>query len=223
MKDTAKRKQGKPRNANNMNFIPVHSLDDFLELRKNEKAFETFVVNFLKPAYSAKWKAKRREKTIKKISDIATISDEAFVMLTLENNWDRWIDINNKAKNDYSPTTRGKATKFDSDVMPKYTHINKKRTEDADGDDAPANWRGWNNDGILRFNCLCNEVKEDRKKNSHIDKNILAETEPEEKSRRQKKRRKMSSNVAKAFVDSDSDESDSSGDESTSTEVETLE
>ena len=220
MKDTAKRKQGKPRNANNMNFIPVHSLDDFLELRKNEKAFETFVVNFLKPAYSAKWKAKRREKTIKKISDIATISDEAFVMLTLENNWDRWIDINNKAKNDYSPTTRGKATKFDSDVMPKCTFINKKRTENADGDDAPANWRGWNNDGILRFNQLCSQVKEDRKNNSDIDKNIVAETEPEEKSRRQKKRRKMASKVAKAFVDSDNDESDSSGDESSSTEVE---
>ena len=83
MKDTAKRKKGPPRNANNMNFIPAHSLQDFLELRKNEEAFETFVTNFLKPAYSTKWKAKRCEKTIKKISDIATISDEAFVMLAL--------------------------------------------------------------------------------------------------------------------------------------------
>lgn len=220
MKDTAKRKKGPPRNANNMNFIPAHSLQDFLELRKNEEAFETFVTNFLKPAYSTKWKAKRCEKTIKKIADIATVSDEAFVMLTLENNWERWIDINNKAKNNYAPTTRGKATQFDSDVMPIYTYINKKRTNDAGDNDVHLNWRGWNNEGILRFNQLCSEVKEDRKINFNVDKNILARLEPEEKSRRPKKRRKMVSNVAKAFVDSDNDESDSSGDESSSTEEE---
>ena len=214
MKDTAKRKQGKPRNANNMNFIPVHSLDDFLELRKNEEAFETFVVNFLKPAYSAKWKAKRLEKTIKKISDIATISDEAFVMLTLENNWDRWIDINNKAKNEYTPTTRGKATAFDTNVMPKYTHINRKRTDEASGKDAPVVWRGWNNEGILRFNDLCKQIKENRKQHPEMDKKVLAEIDPQDNLQRPKKRTKKAPIVAKAFVDSDDDESDADSDDS---------
>ena len=54
----------------------------------------------------------------------------------------------------------------------------------------------------------------DRKKHSALDKTILAETEPEEKSQRPKKPRKQLPPLAKAFADSDDDdESDAVGSE----------
>ena len=67
---------------------------------------------------------------------------------------------------------------------------------------------------ILQFNDLCKAVKMDRKKHSALDKTILAETEPEEKSQRPKKPRKQLPPLAKAFADSDDDdESDAVGSE----------
>ena len=113
-----------------------------------------FVKNFLKPVHSTKWKAKRHEEETKRLSDIVTVSDEAFVFLALENNWERWIDINNKAKNACTASTQGKSTTIDSNVMPKCTHINKKRTTVASNQKVPANWRGLNNESTLRFNDL---------------------------------------------------------------------
>ena len=63
-------------------YEPVYSLEAFLCLRENKEAYTIFVKHFLKPAYSTKWKAKRYEQnTIKRIADILTVSDEAFVLL----------------------------------------------------------------------------------------------------------------------------------------------
>ena len=145
-----------------------------------------------------------------------TVSDEAFVFLALENNWERWIDINNKAKNACTASTRGKSTAVDSNVMPKCTHINKKRTDVDPKEIVPANWKGWNNEGTLRFNDLCKKVKDDRREFSTIDKDILAAVEPEENQQRPKKRRKKSTPTVKAFVDSEDDDSDKEDEESLS-------
>ena len=187
-------------------YDPAYSLEDMLQLRQNKEAYIIFVRHFLKPAYSTKWKKKRYEQNIKKIADILTVSDEAFVLLALENNWERWVDINNKAKNNYTASTQGTAS-IDSNVMPKYTHINKKRTDLASKDPAPAVWRGWNNDGILRFNELCKAVKADRLSNADMDKTILSHIDPKETTQRPQKRRKKMPAVAKAYVESDDDES----------------
>ena len=144
-------------------YKPAHSLDDLLELREDKETFTSFVTTFLKPVCSTKWKGKRCDQKTKKLADIITVSDEAFVLLTLENNWERWIDINNKANDNYAASTCGKSNVLDLNVMTKCTYINKKRTDDANR--LPTIWRGWNNQGILRFNDLCKAVKEDRKQN----------------------------------------------------------
>ena len=211
------KRKGTQRTADNTIYKPEHSLDELLEIRENEEAFTMFVKNFLKPVYSTKWKAKRHKQETKRLSDIVTVSDKAFVFLALENNWERWIDINNKAKNAYTASTRGKSTTIiDSNVMPKYTYINKKRTDVDPKEIAPANWKGWNNEGILRFNDLCIKVKDDRREFSTIDKDILAAVEPEENQQRPKKRRKKLTPTVKAFVDSEDDDSDKEDEESLS-------
>ena len=81
---------------------------------------------------------------------------------------------------------QGKSTNVDSNVMPEHTRVNKKRTAVASGKKAPANWRGWNNKGTLRFNDLCKKVKDNGKEFPTIDKGIVAAVEPEENQQRQK-------------------------------------
>ena len=220
MKETAvastKKLKGPINKRKDTIYKPEHSLDELLELRDNKKVFTMFVKNFLKPVHSTKWKTKRHKQETKRLSDIVTVSDEAFVFLALENNWERWIDINNKAKNACTASTRGKSTAVDSNVMPKYTHINKKRTDVDPKEIVPANWKGWNNEGTLRFNDLCKKVKDDRREFPTIDKDIVAAVEPEENQQRPKKRRKKSTPTVKAFVDSEDYDSDKEDEESLS-------
>ena len=94
--------------------------------------------------------------------------------------------------------------------------FNKKRTAVASSEKAPANWRGWNNKGTLRFNDLCKKVKDDRREFSTIDKDILAAVEPEENQQRPRKRRKKLTPLVKAFVDSEDDDSVKEDEESLS-------
>ncbi len=191
-----------PKNSNETIFRPAHTLDEFKELRNDEEVFALFVNRFVKRTYATKWKSKVFEDTTKKVSDIITVSDEAFIVLTLENNWERWLDINNKSKNNYTTSTRGKTTSYQCNIMPKYTFINTKGTRDG-LQNVP--WKGWSNEGILRFNEICKTVKEDRKHNLAVDKLIVSYTVPEERSKHARKRRKTMTPVATAFVDSESE------------------
>ena len=218
------RKKNKPSNEP-VTYEPQFHLDEFLDLRQDKIVFTVFVKHFLKPAYSTKWKRKRQEENATKIADILTASDEAYVLLNLENNWKRWIDINNKANNDFKSSTRGMVG-IDSNVMPKYTYINKKRTDLAGKNRAPEAWRGWNNDGINRFTELCKKVKVNRAKYMEKEKTILSDMALEEEAQRPKKRKKKMPPVAKAYVESDTDgsngeiEEDNESDESSEDEIE---
>ena len=121
------------------------TLDEILELRKpptwnpsdkrqltNNKAF-IFMVDFIYGSLIGKrqWK---RNKLITPVSKELTVSDEAFVLLVLENNWET---LNN---NDLAE--------------PKYT--SKKKTSNKQND-------GWSNDGILCYNALQEAIKQNRK------------------------------------------------------------
>ena len=102
------------------------------------------------------------------MSSIVTVTDKAFVLLVLENNWKRWLDINNKSKNKCAPSKRGRGDQATSDVLPLYTNINCVKANARNGGS-----RGWNETGIKRFNELCCKVKQDRYKNSEVDKATL--------------------------------------------------
>ena len=83
------KRKGTQRTAGNTIYKPEHSLDELLEFRENKEAFTMFVKTFLKPVHSTKWKAKRHKQGTKRLSDVVTIRDKAFVLLALENNWER--------------------------------------------------------------------------------------------------------------------------------------
>ena len=93
---------------------------------------------------------------------LCTVSDEAFALLLLENNYDRWVDLYRFQQGDVAPARRGqKRQKMESDVHTKYTKggIVYDKSEKTN---AP---KGWSPAGIRRFNELFDKVKKDRKSN----------------------------------------------------------
>ena len=80
--------------------------------------------------------------------DMTTKSNEAFALLLLENQWDRWLDI--ITLNDGKMTSRRgqKRAMSESKVMPKYTRggITYAGGNREDGQ------KGWCKEGILQFN-----------------------------------------------------------------------
>ena len=104
-----------------------------------------------------------RNKTTNIYSTYVTISDEAFAVLTLENNWERW-------------SAMATADEWkESDIPTKWTTSRDKRTslkksdndtkQESDEDDQTpqaTRYRGWSWHGIERYNQLFNEIKASR-------------------------------------------------------------
>ena len=61
---------------------------EYQQLRKNEEAYRVFCELFLSCVVGRrKW---TRQYLSRKVGEIATFQDEAFVLLLLENNWTKW-------------------------------------------------------------------------------------------------------------------------------------
>ena len=118
-----------------------------------------------------KFKMKSSEQ-LKRDADICTVSDEAFALLILENQYDRWSDIFEQRKlNATEITIRSERPKqkWESDVSPKYT----------DGgiiykDGRKMTHKGWREAGIERFNTICKKVAADCKDNPAIVERLKA-------------------------------------------------
>jgi len=115
-------------------------MEDILKLRqaprnKNTNTTFNFVVEYLAGPVigQRKWKT---EKCYKPLSNVMTISDEAFMLLLLENQYDMWKNA--------TSTIVGRG---------KYTEKAKNKK-----------FCGWSNDGIRRFNQLCADVRANRNK-----------------------------------------------------------
>ena len=131
-----------------------------------------------------------RHKCIQPLSKYVTASDEAFTILTMENNWSRWSDM------------AGTKNWKDSETPSVWTTSIEKRKPKEDGgdnsDDAETpqarRYRGWTKKGIIRYNQLHAEVKVERKLDAFRDfeKYCLEEfqKEAEEQGRNTHKRRK---------------------------------
>ena len=112
-------------------YKPQYDLSDFEQFRGKKKSFDTFINYFLKKTYSTKWNNATVDDTTR-LSTIITVSDEAFVYLVLENNWERWVDINFKSQNQYTPCKRGRGDPIQTDILPKYTNINGHPSNDGE-------------------------------------------------------------------------------------------
>ena len=117
-------------------------------MRSNTEIF-TYVAETFYKAIKGKTLYNKQTK-VDLMSEVVTASDEAFVFLTLENNWDRWMEqyrideLPNKdeIKNEvYGPFTR---TGVGNKGFTRHTS-------------------GWSTEGINRYNELCAHIDEDRR------------------------------------------------------------
>ena len=73
-----------------------YEMDDYLKLRNHKEAFTMFCETFLCTVVGyQKWE---NSKIIKRVSKIATVSDEAWALLMLEGSWGKWTHEINKAE-----------------------------------------------------------------------------------------------------------------------------
>ena len=175
-----------------------------------------FVQHFLKPSYSAKWNRKLDNAT--GISSIVTVSDEAFVFLVLENNWNRWMDINKQSKNKYVLSKQGSSKPIVSDVLPMFTNVNGDVHRIGGSREVD---RGWTEAGIQQFNDLCKKIKEDREAHGNADKELLEKMRSTMATKRSsRKHAKLNEPTIKTYIDCqiDDDSSESSDDASSGEE-----
>jgi hypothetical protein len=120
-------------------YMQLPTLETILKLRQsprnNNNAPFTFIVEHLAGAVigQRKWKTSR---CYSPLSLSMSVSDEAFMLLVLENQYEMWID---------AETTRVGRGKYTENAP------NKK-------------FCGWSNDGMRRFNQLLTQVRENRNK-----------------------------------------------------------
>ena len=121
-------------------------LEEILCLRRDPKVFYVFCDNFLSWVCGRNlWK---KRWTVETVSQIATVSDEAFALLLLENSWKKW-------------TAEGRNEEDGEDENSVDTEGNQTRWT-KNGRSAVM-YKGWSREGIERFNELYSIVMEDRK------------------------------------------------------------
>jgi hypothetical protein len=143
--------------------------------------------------------------TSQHISEFVTVSDEAFALLLVENSWDVWMQMAEKARKGevIGSAKSGIISDGGSGLLTKFTtngaHVRKHG--------------GWSKEGLKRFVELVDEVQTDRNANNTADKTKTSfekEYIAEKKGAVKNKKRKCEQeNINAAAEDNDgSDEGD---------------
>jgi len=131
-------------------------LDNMLKLRKqgNEDTMTKFYNHFLSCVVGkCKWK---KLVALKKVPLFATVTDEAFALLVLENNCGVWLHEDAK---EYFMKNKKEQNKKEKANNGLYTGQAKGATR----------FGGWSVAGVQRFNELCEFVRNDRDANETFD------------------------------------------------------
>lgn len=113
----------------------------------------------------------------KPLTTFVTNSDEAFALVVLENNYERWMDM--WSKNHMR----------DSEVPAKYTNAGVSLK-----DGRTRKYCGWSEDGVNRFNELNAEVGQSRLAFPKFDKQLLATWQANRRTRRSEDKENVQSN-----------------------------
>lgn len=148
--------QDKKVNSNLKSFFLPKSI---VETRRQDKdMYHDFINYFVKPVVG---KRKFDDSSVKfLLSRYVTVSDEAFALLTFENNYDRWLDMsirNNWATSDVKPLY---STGGNGNQTPSNTQANQ---ESKKGNNSSTSmYQGWSVQGIRRFNNLYDLIMRER-------------------------------------------------------------
>jgi hypothetical protein len=145
-------------------------LHDILKLSQDPDTYTWVCATMLKCVVSCSVWKKRYFK--EPLSEIATESDESFLILTLENNFDRWMHELTHCGED-----------IDKKDMPEARYTNSGVSQ-LTGKGSSKRFHGWSREGYLRFNELYLLVREDRKLRANFEVDLKAKFEAEHVSRR---------------------------------------
>jgi hypothetical protein len=166
LKEQAKVKRAKHKDAITTVDYSINNI--WQQGRRNAKMYKVFFDNFL-PCVIKKSVFDHQVSVAANDRTLCTVSDEAFVLLLLENSFDRWQDIYRLRKGEVTPKRGQKRREFESDVPTRYTKggiVYDKMVKNNDP-------KGWSAGGIKRYNKLYATVKEDRKTNKTFTINWL--------------------------------------------------
>jgi hypothetical protein len=125
------------------------TMEDFLLLHEGGLAYELFTRKFVRRIVGENvWGNNCYQKLL---SEYCTASDEAFGLLTLENNYDRWTSM--QGTGDYANASK---------MAPGALYTNSGNSKGKKG--SPTRFQGWTNEGYKRFDTLHKLVKLDRAK-----------------------------------------------------------
>ncbi len=140
-----------------------NSLDQLTgKKREDGKTMEVYL-NYVLPCVVGKnqWNQQRHEKLVR---EFVTPSDEAFGYLILENIWDTWKGMSTEechavlaSRLTLNRRASGGGTKKETGREGKWTDPTKSKEVSS------RRFRGWDPEGIRRFNELIKEVMDDRK------------------------------------------------------------
>ena len=135
-------------------------LEDMCKLREHESTW-WFICDKLLPAVVGThiWD---RKSVVDEVSDFVTVSDVAFCLLSVENNWDYWVEIATPAITDRD--NEGQSADIQKITgETKWTSSNLVAGKNA----------GWSEAGLQRFNDLCTLEAENRDQHRSVEKQYL--------------------------------------------------
>ena len=158
----------------------LFGIEDFLQMRSNEKAFFQFCDHIL-PCVVGK-KLWDKSMGVKHMSGIATTTDEAWALLVLENSWDVWKQ-QARSPNGKVELKERRSTKWTN------TSSLASRSE------------GWGQKGMRRFNELVRKVKEDRQRSEGVEQLYMESKQDESDRKAGKQKRKRQGDYEKEDVE----------------------
>jgi hypothetical protein len=173
--------------------------EEIFQLRECKTVqYEQFVLYLVPAVTGSRWKRTKKSNIMAKQSfqKSATVSDEAFALLVMENAWDVWKDEAEKIAQG-KLVMPGPSDRFPS--LPKRSVVYGEEEEGAtpaeqgtenQAGDPPSTekpsfkytktdlekgkeGKGWSNEGMKRYNDLLAQVAEDRKKHPEWDDKLL--------------------------------------------------
>lgn len=154
---------------------PVPSLEDILKLSLGGDAYHWVCKKMMKAVVGSSVWNKRFFREL--LSDFTTESDESFVVLTIENNYQRWVgEAAYRVQHPYGVDDE-EDDQWKANLAPaKYTNSG---ASSSNGRGSNRRCGGWSKAGYLRFNELHGLVKEDRKRRANFELALQQQFEAE--------------------------------------------
>ena len=128
-----------------------------------------------------------KQKCRKLYREYVSVSDEAFAILTLENNWERWMEM--ARQDDW--TTAAVPTKWTVTRDRTASAAKKAQNRESEtGNPQARRYRGWSAQGINRYNQLFDQIEAERETSraTTFEDNLLRHFQREEAESNSKKR-----------------------------------